>query len=314
MANCVCNNARKNTGVARCKSLFYAPKKIIFVPTWADAGTKNKIAAADTLNSTYITTKLNAADDIRWYPLPLMENAVINVAEPIFETPKSAKKYLVSEGITSVTAELFEQELKYLDKLKDKNCGDWSIYLVDNYGNLLGETDGTDLYPIKVAQGTLSAIPKFSEEKTSVPKLMITFDFDETTKNENLIIISADDWVSGNLLTGCDGLLDVNVAVSDEGTTGFTAVLTNDFGTFKQKVDITGFVVTDFVSSVTASTGKIRNTTTGADVTITSVTESPDGTYTFAYSSGVSNGNVLTLAADKDGYVFPNTTVTIDHT
>ncbi len=311
---CTCDNARKNTGVTRCKSLFYAPKKIIFVPTYDDTGAKNKIAAAATLNSAYLTAALNDTDDQRWYPLPLMENAVINTAESAYETPKSAKKYLISEGITSLTAELFEQELKYLEKLKDKNCGDWSFFLVDIYGNQLGRTDGTDFYPINLAQGTLSAVPKFSEEKTSVPKLMLNFDFEETIKMEELIIISAAEWGTANLLTDANGLLDVNVVVSDEGSTGFTAVFTADYGTFKNKIDITGFVVGDFVSTVTAATSKIRNTTTGADVTITSVTESPDGTYTFAYSSGVSNGDVLTLAADKDGYEFPNTTVTIDHT
>src|SRR3990170_5019433 len=101
MANCVCNNARQNTGVTSCKSLFYAPKGFIFVPTYKDDGTKNKIAAADTLNAAYVTTQLNAAEDQRWYPTPNIENGMIAQADPTFETPKSAKKYLVSEGITS---------------------------------------------------------------------------------------------------------------------------------------------------------------------------------------------------------------------
>ena len=312
MGLCVCNNARKNTGVAKCKSLFYAPKGFIFTPTYKDDGTRNKIAAGDTLNAAYVTGKLNDSEDERWYPTPNIENGTITQADPTFETPKSAKKYLVSEGITSVTAEFFEQELKYLEKLKDKKCGAWSVYPVDIYGSLLGDTDGTDFFPIKLAEGTMSAIPVFAEEKTSVPKLKITFDFDQTVYSENLITISASEFTGVNLLT-IEGLLDVNVTLSDEGTTQCVAVLSSDFGTFKNKTVITGFLIADFVSSVTAATRKIRNVTDGADISITSVTENPDGTYTFVYPAQT-NGDVMTLAADKDGYDFPNSTITIDHT
>lgn len=312
MANCICNNARKNTGVTNCKSLFFAPKKSIFVPTYKDDGTRNKIAAADVLNAAYVTGKLNASEDQRWYPTPNFENGTITQADPTYETPKSGKKFLVSEGITSVVAEFFEQELKYLEKLKDKKCGSWSVFQIDVQGNMLGETDGTDFYPIKMADGTMSAVPVFAEEMTSVPKLRINFDFDQTVYSENLIIISASEFTGVTLLT-ISGLLDVNVTASDKGTASFTVELSADFGTFKNKIAITGFVITDFVSSVTASTSKLRNVTTGADITITSVTENPDGTYVFVYPSQTT-GDVLTLAASKDGYEFPNTTITIDHT
>jgi hypothetical protein len=309
---CNCNNTRKNTGVTSCKSLFYALKGGIFVPTYKNDGTRNKIAAADVLNAVYVTGKLNAAEDERWYPIPNIENGTMNQADPTYETPKSGTKYHVADGVTSVTIELFEQELKYLEKLKDKNCSSWSFFPVDIYSSQLGSTDGTDMFPIKLAQGSLAAIPVFAEENTSVPKIKLTFDFSQTEFPENFVTIKDSEYTGVNLLT-ISGLLDVNVTTSDEGTTGFTAVLSADYGTFKNKIAITGFVIADFVSSVTASTSKLRNVTTGADVTIVSVTENPDGTYTFTYAAQT-NGDVLTLAASKDGYEFPNTTVTIDHT
>jgi hypothetical protein len=299
MANCVCKNARKNTGVTSCKALFYAPKKTIFVPTYDSDGVRNKIATGDTLDSTFYNGKINETDaSQRWYPLPLLENGVINQAEPTFETPKSGKKYLISEGITSMSLELFEQELKYLSKIKDKNCGEWSVFVVDNYGNMLGETDGTDMFPIMMAQGTLAAIPKFAEEKTSIPKLAVMFDFSEVVFAENLITISKDEWTGVNLLTSA-GLLDVNVEITNEAITGFVATMMSDYGTFPNKIPIVGLKKADFT---------LYNVTDGAPITITTATESPEGVYTFVYAAQGS-GDVLSLTLTKNGYEMAATTV-----
>jgi hypothetical protein len=312
--SCTCNNARKNTGVTSCKSLFYALKGGIFVPTYKDDGTRNKIAAADTLNAAYVTALLNQTEDARWYSIPKIENGTINQAEPSYETPKSGTKYFIAEGVTSVTMELFEQELKYLDKLKDKNCGSWSIYPVDIYGTLLGDTDGTDIYPIKLAQGSLAAIPMFAEEKTSVPKLKVTFDFDQTVYSENLIIIAASEFIGVELLT-ISGLLDVTMTIPAATCQTVSVVInmTSDYGTFGIKNEITGVVVTDFVSSVTGATSKLRNVTDGSDVAITACTENPDGTYTLTYSAQT-NADIITALCDKNGYDFTATNYTVLHT
>jgi hypothetical protein len=61
----------------------------------------------------------------------------------------------------------------------------------------------------------------------------------------------------------------------------------NKYGDFINGSPVEGLLIADFASSVTETGSKIRNTTDGADVTLTTVTESTSqaGRYTLAYTS-----------------------------
>ena len=63
------------------------------------------------------------------------------------------------------------------------------------------------------------------------------------------------------------------------------------YGSLKSLVPDTGLLVGDF---------SLYNNTTASSVTITSVTESPDGTYTFVIPTQTS-ADVMVLTPSKDG-------------
>jgi len=81
--------------------------------------------------------------------------------------------------------------------------------------------------------------------------------------------------------------MDANLSQVGTGTTtGFSAKLTLDYGNAKTKLPISGLVAGDFV---------LYNVTDSAAVTISTCTESPDGTYAFTFT-GQTNTDILRLS------------------
>ena len=98
-----------------------------------------------------------------------------------------------------------------------------------------------------------------------------------------------------------NGLTDVNVAVSNESTTGFTGVATLDYGSCLNPEKFVGAQLADW---------SLYNDTQDAAVVITSATEGPDGTYTFVYAAQTP-ADVLTLTINlSTGFELSTTTIT----
>lgn len=89
----------------------------------------------------------------------------------------------------------------------------------------------------------------------------------------------------------------MTAAISGEALTGFVAALTVDFDIFldASKEVVPGWVLADFA---------LLNKTTNLSVAITSVTESPEGTYTFVIPSQTS-ADVLELTNLKTSELKP---------
>lgn len=99
---------------------------------------------------------------------------------------------------------------------------------------------------------------------------MVSFEHDQLVKDSDLGYVS-ESAITGDLLN-LDGLIEAVSTVSGEATTGFVLTMTSLSGAFDSKTAIEGLVLADFA---------VYNVTDAASVTVTSVTESPAGTYTF---------------------------------
>ena len=91
-----------------------------------------------------------------------------------------------------------------------------------------------------------------------------------------------------------NGLLDVTSTYSSIGQTSFKATLKTQYGSFLNPVLVEGLVAGDMA---------LYNVTDSASVTITSIAESPDGTYQINFASQTV-ADVLRLTITKDGYNF----------
>jgi len=98
------------------------------------------------------------------------------------------------------------------------------------------------------------------------------------------------------------GLQDVTAAAATSiAVTGFVTSLTGSYGTAVNPNTIKGLLAADFT---------LYNETTTSSVAITTVTETPDGTYTFVFGAETS-ADVLTLALVKDGFEMTDLSITL---
>jgi hypothetical protein len=290
---CSCNISIENTGTAGCKNIMEVAKMPIFVSLFDKTGIRNGIAIADVLNEQYFTDLINEPDKLkRWYPLPLVENVEDVKADPIVEGLNSGKNIIVQEGTRMFTAVIIKESNTLIGKLKSFGCKEFGVYFIDNDGNLVGEisADGQTLYPIRVDNNTLD-VRLIKSSDTTVQKIQVKFEFHQTSKDENLTMITADEMTSVNMLL-LEGLLDVNADVIGSSATSLTVALTLDYGTFKNKIKALGWVAADF---------DLYNVTDDLPISILTAPEVSDGVYNITFASQGA-GDVVELTSNKDGY------------
>ena len=255
-----------------------------------------------TLDDSFLTTQLNAASDTRWYPLPEFENVVSERAESTFEEAPSGTRNFVRQGSRTLTGEIWGKQAlpTLIGKIKAGRCVDVSAYIVDGDGKILGTGDATDpnkLYPIKLDSQSIDSIWMVATDSTT-QKIMVSMTWDDSVKDEDIYLVQPEVDFTFNALDAA-GLLDIQVAYSSISTTGFVAELFNEY--FLKKAGYnTGLILGDF---------SLYNNTTASSVTITSVTENPDGTYTFVTPAQTSADN-MTLTPSKDGFDYTDVIAT----
>ena len=297
---CNCNLSFANTGEVNCKQLMSVARKIVLVPTYDSLGVRNTILPGDVLNAAFFSGKINNADPMkRWYPTGYVDNVKDERAEPIMETLQSQKKLFVQDGIRSFEGIIVEENNFLVGQFLTFRCKAFSIYIIDKEGNIIGSYDGTNFNPIQVDNDTFNALLVKTTD-TTTQKVKLSFEFSRTENDEDLKMIAMSELTGVNplLLTG---LLDVNVATSSPTTTGFVATLTTDYGTFKTPIAVVGWLLANFT---------LYNVTDAASVTITSVVENPNGTYTFAFTAQTT-ADVVRLSAVQAGFSFPDTLITL---
>lgn len=187
----------------------------------------------------------------------------------------------------------------FLGKLEAIACNKVGVYYIDDCGRLVGaaSADGLSLYPIAISDGSFDTRLVKATDAT-VAKVQISFNVASIESDAALRV--AEPEADADLLY-LSGLLDVNAAISSESTTGFVAALTLDYGSFAAPLSVKSWVLGDFA---------LYNETDLASVTISSVTESPSGTYTFVFAAQTS-ADVLTLTSAKSGFELRPATITI---
>jgi len=287
---CECNISFGNTGKANCEPISDVTAKLIFVKTYADDGTRNAVLLTQAVDEAFLLERLNDADKSkRWYPSRPLVNVVDERADPVTETIEGVN-YITDEGVRTFVGESVKTDTVYLGKISRGKCGAFSVFVVDKSGRLIGEisADGLSLNPLMIEQGTFST-KLVKTTSATVQRTQISFAYSTLIQDEDLRLRS-----SCADLVNAQGLLDVNAAVSGEAVTGFASVLTLDYGFAGAPRPVVGWVSADF---------EVYNVTQATSITPISVTENPDGTYTFVYTAAASADVIrLTQSATKTGF------------
>jgi hypothetical protein len=130
---------------------------------------------------------------------------------------------------------------------------------------------------------------------------MISFEFGIDERDEDLVILTSDNFTGVDLVK-VTGLMNVYATVVSASTTEIVVKLINKNGKVGGSA-ITGLVTSSFVSSVGGYPSKIRRTNnTPADVTITvSESDVTKGLYTLTFSTAQTVGSTFQPLAKKDG-------------
>ena len=302
MANCCKSGLSLNTGTP--KQSIFGPGTDVFVwRKYADDGTENVIDLSSFTGSQADWDALtqNTDPSKRLYPLHNFKNVEDVKGDTIFETFNDTSNLFVQEGTRTWTGLLPNLDPTFLGKLKGWGCQPMRILVADNCDNLHGKkstTTANAFVGIDVDQNTWNPIFVKSTD-TTVQKIQLSFEFSRTEKDEDLRQIKGDEMTVKP--KDVNGLTDVNVAVSNESTTGFTGVATLDYGSCLNPEKFVGAQLADW---------NLYNDTQDAAVVITSATEGPDGTYAFVYAAQTP-ADVLTLTINlSTGFELSTTTIT----
>ncbi len=299
MANC-CSLTVANTGFG-CTPIMEVVEKFIEVSYFKEDGTINEIDLTDTFNLAYFTALVNNADEtLRWYPLPFVKNMVDERADSDFETFDDKTKIERQVGIRSVKTMITTLgnnagavSPQMVGKINDKKCKVSGLFGITKSKQLVGEMINTGyLAPIRIDNGSISARLIKTGSGATTQKIDLAFDWHLDVQDERLRTLEADEMSTDISLL--NGLLDVTSTYSAIGQTSFKATLKTQYGSFLNPILVEGLVAGDMA---------LYNVTDSASVTITSIAESPDGTYQINFASQTV-ADVLRLTITKDGYNF----------
>jgi len=278
MEACECGKSLGNTGEPNCQPIFKDLKKLIVVPMQADDGTDNYIDLDTPITQSIIDGWINNADPSkRFYPLPIMEDVGGERAASLVQTSAGGTKNRLKQGERTANGSLWNQSPQFLGQLETMACRKIGIFMMDSAESIQGtkkEAFPRRLYPIRVNENSWDPILVFAVDGTNTQMINLAWDFHTSEQDKNLRMIIASEYV-GDLYTQ-DGLLDIFAEFSAITTTGFTAKLFSLYGTAGESQPDTGLLITDF---------DINNVTDDLPITILTMTESPDGTYTFTFAA-----------------------------
>ncbi len=291
MEFCACNGSILNTGTPTKQRVVASGVGLIAVRMKADDGTLNQILASDTIDQAYVDAKINEEDESkRWYPIGNFRNEEDVRADPITETFSDGGSVITQQGVRTYLGWLVNFAPAYVGILESFKCFEFGLFVIDSCGAITGaiSKDKTALRPIRVNQNSWE--PRYVKATPTVSaKVQLAFEFSQLERDKDLRVISEEEATAD--LLNIEGLLPLAAAISGEALTGFVAALTVDFDIFldASKEVVPGWVLSDFA---------LLNKTTNLAVAITSVTESPEGTYTFVIPAQ-SSADVLELTNVK---------------
>jgi hypothetical protein len=276
MANTCGIGTQESLKTSQC--LDVAPLEyIILFPLVNSSGSQFELA---TLTKSAIQTAIAQSDpDDRAYPIDTDVDGVENTTgDPVIQTTEKGKNFFVKNGIDSIAFRIDKSNPAWITAINSFRGNKTGIMGFDVNGNFQYYTNKTadKFLPIPLDSNTLnSRLVRGSYEAVSNVQTNVDY---QSGYDPSLIVVidgdtldfTPDDIVSGDLTPLVPGYRSQLVSAS---TTQLVVKLVDGFGD-----NITDFAVGDFT---------LNNTTTGSAVTLTGAPESPDGTYTLAYSAGV---------------------------
>lgn len=301
---CKCDNTLSNTGIG-CVPIWATARKVIFLPAYNDAGTRNGIPYGTTLNAAYFTARINDPDaSARWYPLPTGKNTEDKRDKSTFEPMDDQSTAFIQQAIRKFMIEITSLDgqgassPQMIAAILSARCLNLSVLIVDAENNLKGSNsdDGLSLNGILADAQSIDAILVNSSLKDSnTQKIDLSFNFSQSENDSNLKMISCAE-VGGVNLLNLSGLKNVCSKITNITQTGFDIELITEFGTPITPVLAKGLVKADFT--------KLRNDTDSADIIITTVTEkTAKGNYSVVIPSQTL-GDSMSLTINKNGYDF----------
>ncbi len=278
-----CSTVLKNTGQSDCNVDVGFDVGHIFVPR----GTEIDTEANAKLLATW-QTGIQAAVGTRFYPVPPSVKQEPTADEPVYEPlSQGAEAYLytnTSKDRFFISANILTP--KFVSNMNALNNGIWAAYIITSNGFIKGKTiDDTKFLPINVDIRVEPQRKATDAEGAHLPYTVRLVDYKDW--NELGAIIDP----SFNPSTDLEGLLDVDIAVSGTpSATEIIALLTTNLNA----IAVTGLVVADFLI--------LKDN--GDEQAPSSVTESPDGTYTFVCVGQVDGSISLQIpsAMTTEGY------------
>jgi len=296
---CACggDNTNGNTGKSVSALQLKRPSCYIFMATTANDGTKNTILESDFSNGVlpelFIQQKINHIDPSkRWYIVQDLRSVTNERADPERQSFDGGQNTVITaEGLRTVLATVVDANARYKKNLDRLACKyPLSFFEVDECGSLGGTEnpkDSTIFEPHAIAKKTFYA-KLMKAQGSDSQTLQISFEYSDVEDDADEDIIPSNSL--GVDLCKEDSLLNLLVSYSGIANTAFTATLNLEYGGFPSIVQ-SGLLVADF---------KLLDTVTGLPVSLTSVTESPKGTYAFV-SDAMTAGNAMQLQIADDG-------------
>lgn len=289
MTGCNCNVGLSNTGRPNCVPIQKVASRLFLMPIFANDGTKNGIDMADLPNYELLVNEADASK--RLFPLPAFENIEMAKADSQFEESASGRKAFLRSGVRSFSGELWAEDSSpvFLGKLVAGRCVDFGFYILDVEGNLIGAKDGDILYPIPV--DVASWDPRWMPATdSSVQKIMVAFDWARNFDESTLWMVTS---AEAGDLSQLDGLVDVDLipAVPGNALNSFNARL--QYGTSVNLIKFSGAVLADF---------QLVDNSTTATVSLSTLTEGPEGTYSITPTAALTDSVSYTLKVVKTGF------------
>ncbi len=303
---CQCSLGKSNTQQNSCPDLMQIASRIIIAPKFKADGTRQEFATTAAVTKAALQALFDAVDiDDRLFPVMELKNVVDIAADSSFQEFTDKSKVKIEDGKRNFEGFIINQGAKYLKKLESWACqlDGWGIYIIDKNENFVYITDiDTELKvrPILVDVNSFEAkLVKATD--TTVEMIKISFDFHQSQHDKYLRYIAAEDLDFSGLDTADVYALYDTVGVGASvgiAHTSMSMTITTDYG-----LPVKGLLITDFYDTIGGTASKLWNVTTGLAVAIVSVTEYPDGIYTFTFAAQ-SAGNVMRCTPVKSHYDF----------
>jgi len=300
---CSCNEPLVNTGLPGCVTIPDITQKLILVPLEDSAGAANSIDLTATLDQAYFDALISNSDDTkRFYPTPRVYSVESVRDAPVTEDIDGSP-FFVKDSALPFVASFVRVPPDFTAKINEWRCQkNIGAFLLDGSGRIIGDksTSG-ELRPLKINENTLycNFVPA---TETTVAKGSLNFEFDDSVSDSIIGVINPSDLDDVNPLS-FEGLIDLTVTEA-AGTTdsSFTLVTATDYGSVVNPEGAPNLVAADW---------DVYNDTTMAAVSVT-LTESPRGTYAFAFTAQTSGDELtVTLASGVTGYDWDGITITL---